>query len=393
VIRPRLKMARRAITQGQQQQQPGLREAPQVAPQSTQQQAPRTNAQANNIYRPGPTAANGPTSPAQSPSQVSSNRPGWMPVYAGARPAIDRDSGRSISGGPTGVTMENAGDKLGEWADRGYTGAVATPADPNEMPTQMNPEDATYADFESGGEVEPKSNEELINDMVRQYLEGAGNVDTTEQEALIEQRIKEQLNMDLMNQRASAGASGFEASGSLVGMDADIRRQAGMDAVDQILGARGDAQRDAYDRAMGAAGVNLDERRQAADEEMRRMQFEALNRWLESQGAETMPDEGGGGSGGDIIDGILNPDGEGVRLPGMNPAPGHDGEQASAGGLPDDVASSAFSSATEANEPPGGGDPNGTYTDENGTIWNLYLVDGTFEDGTWVKVRTNAASI
>jgi hypothetical protein len=280
-------MARKAITQGQQtQQQPGLRDAPQVAPQSTQQQRPRTNAQTNAIYRPGPSAANGPTSPAQSPSQVSGSSPGWMPVYAGARPA--RVGGGSISGAPTGVTMENVGEKLTEWKDRGYTGSTELPADPNDLPLG---DDATQTTGDYVEQPAEKSNEEMINDLVRQYLEQAGNVDTTEQEALIEQRIKEQLNMDLMNQRAAAGASGFESSGALIGMDADIRRQAGTDAVEQILGARRDAEQDAFDRATGAAGMNLAERKQAYEEWKAQEQLDALNRWLDSEGG------GGGGDG------------------------------------------------------------------------------------------------
>jgi hypothetical protein len=271
-------MARRAINQGQQ-QQPGLREAPQQANQSTQTQRPQVNAQTNAVYRPGPTSGTRPGSgsaavtPTQAGIQTSSFRP------------VTRPGG--ISGAPTGVTMENAGDKLSEWADRGYTGSVALPADPADLPADDLESKGTY----EGEQPPEKSNEEMINDLVRQYLEQAGNVDTTEQEALIEQRIKEQLNMDLMNQRASAGASGFEASGSLIGMEGDIRRQAGTDAVEQILGARRDAEQDAFDRATGAAGMNLAERKQAYEEWKAQEQLDALNRWLDSEGG------GGGGDG------------------------------------------------------------------------------------------------
>lgn len=396
-------MARKAITQQAQQggSQPGMRDAPQVAQQSNQGPAPTTQARARAIYRPGPTAAG---SGAQAPSQTSSgggfatpgSGPGWSGFQTSAYQPVTRPGG--ISGGPTGVTMENAGDVLREWGDRGYTGANEVPADPADLVGQMDEDGATYVDGEleyaegTEGFEDNKSEEELIADMVRQYLEGVGNIDTTEQEALINEQMQEKLAMDLMNQRAAAGASGFEASGSLIGMEGDTRRGAARDATGARLDARRQAEEDAFGRAMGVAGLSQDERKMAFEEWKAQQQFDALNRWLESQGAEGAA-EGGGGpdSGGDLINSILNPDGAGVRLPGMNPAPTYEG--ATAGGLPDDVAESAFSSASESSTAPGNGDPAGTYTDENGVMWNLYLVDGTFEDGTWVKVRTNARRV
>jgi hypothetical protein len=395
VIRPRLKMARKAITQqAQQGQQPGMRDAPQVANQSNQGPAPTTQARARAIYRPGP-AAGGAQAPSQTANRPAPGLPGFQTL---AYQPVTRPGG--ISGGPTGVTMENAGDVLREWGDRGYTGVNEVPADPNDLPGQMDPEDATYVDGEleyaegTEGFEDNKSEEQLIADMVRQYLEGVGNIDTTEQEALINEQMQEKLAMDLMNQRAAAGASGFEASGSLIGMEGDTRRGAARDATGARLDARRQAEEDAFGRAMGVAGLSQDERKMAFEEWKAQQQFDALNRWLESQGAEGTAGGGGGpDSGGDLINSILNPDGAGVRLPGMNPAPGYDGETATAGGLPDDVAESAFSSASESSTAPGRGDPAGTYTDENGVMWNLYLVDGTFEDGTWVKVRTNATRV
>jgi hypothetical protein len=368
-------MARRAINQGQQ-QQPGLREAPQQANQSTQRQRPQVNAQTNAVYRPGPTsgARPGSGSAAVTPTQAGIQTAAFRPV---TRPG-------GISGAPTGVTMENAGDKLSEWADRGYTGSVALPADPADLPTE--PENLGTTDLPDQPE---KSNEEMINDLVRQYLEQAGNVDTTEQEALIEQRIKEQLNMDLMNQRASAGASGFEASGSLIGMEGDIRRQAGTDAVEQILGARTQAERDAFERATGAAEMNMNERKQAYEEWKAKEQLDALNRWLESQGADPVSEGGGGGGGGgDVIDNFLDPDGNGTpQVPGFNDAPGYDGELANSEGLNEGTVDRLGSEATEANSAPDTYMRTETYVDDNGDVWNLYET----ENG-WVKVRAEGAT-
>jgi hypothetical protein len=136
-----------------------------------------------------------------------------------------------------------------------------------------------------GGGEDSRSNEEMINDLVRQYLAG-GPADTAEQEALIRQQIEQDLAMSLRDQRASAGASGFEASGALIGAEGDTRRRANMDATDQILGARSKAEEDAFERAMTAAGLDQEERAMAIDERMRQLQLDALNAWIESQGGD-----------------------------------------------------------------------------------------------------------
>lgn len=297
MIRPRLKMARRAITQQQQGQQPGMRDAPQVANQSSQGPAPTTQARARAIYRPGP-AAGGAQAPSQTANRSGPGLPGFQTL---AYQPVTRPGG--ISGGPTGVTMENAGDVLREWGDRGYTGVNEVPADPNDLPGQIDEDGATYVDGEleyaegTEGFEDNKSEEQLIADMVRQYLEGVGNIDTTEQEALINEQMQEKLAMDLMNQRAAAGASGFEASGSLIGMEGDTRRGAARDATGARLDARRQAEEDAFGRAMGVVDVSSEQRRLALEEERTKWQMEALDRWLESQGAGGAGGDGEGGSG------------------------------------------------------------------------------------------------
>lgn len=364
-------MARKAITQQAQQggSQPGMRDAPRVANQSNQGPAPTTQGRARAIYRPGPAAgsAQGPaggvgTAPA---GHSGSNRVGLPGFQTTAFQPVTRPGG--ISGGPTGVTMENAGDKLSEWVDRGYTGATEVPGDPNDLPGQMDPEDATwgdtgaeYAEGTEGYEAN-KSEEELIADMVRQYLEGVGNIDTTEQEALINEQMQEKLAMDLMNQRAAAGASGFEASGSLVGMEGDIRRSAARDATGARLDARQQAEEDAFGRAMGVVDVSSEQRRLALEEERTKWQMEALDRWLESQGAEGAGGEGGGGGpGGTRPDrplGDMTPD---VFDPDATEDPGDPYKfAASADELP------------EGSERVGGDDSNDFYRAPDGT---MYLV-------------------
>jgi hypothetical protein len=86
-------------------------------------------------------------------------------------------------------------------------------------------------------------------------------------------------------------------------MEGDTRRGAARDATGARLDARRQAEEDAFGRAMGVAGLSQDERKMAFEEWKAQQQFDALNRWLESQGAEGAGGEGGGS--------LLDQDGDG----------------------------------------------------------------------------------
>jgi hypothetical protein len=289
---------------------------------------------------------------------------------------------RALQSAPTNVTMDNAAETLPGWAKGGGVPGFKLPATPGNMPGGgMGTGSVDLPGEGYDPNPDSRTNEEMINDLVRQYLAG-GPADTAEQEALIKKQIEQELGMDLMNQRAAAWSSGIEASGALIGAEGDIRRGANMDATEQILGARSKAEEDAFERAMQAAGLDRQERQMAIDERMRQLQLDALNAWVESQGGE-IADSGGADPGGAIA-GLLDPDGNGVsQVPGFNQGPSQELANADDVEITDEMGASA----TEASSAPGTYGRTATWVDNGGSVWNMYET----ENG-WVKVRAEGAA-
>lgn len=140
------------------------------------------------------------------------------------------------------------------------------PADTGGAPAQAeSPAPATQDDIDA-----------MIRELVANQLRGAGQADTTEEEALIRQQMQGQVGSSLVNSRARAGRGGFQASGAQMGIEGDLNRAAEMDALDQILGLRRTEDQRSIDNATQAVTTEQGMRNAAANDALRRMALEAL---------------------------------------------------------------------------------------------------------------------
>lgn len=143
----------------------------------------------------------------------------------------------------------------------------------------------------------PSSNEEFnaqIRAMLEKLVGGEGmKVNTAEEEALIKELMQDRLGQGLVEQRARMGRAGFGASGALAAMEGDVRRQAGQQATQETLALRRQAEQDAIANAMKAVGVDIDVRKQAGQEFFDQQFLDALKSALGME--TTAPDSGGVG--------------------------------------------------------------------------------------------------
>jgi len=119
--------------------------------------------------------------------------------------------------------------------------------------------------------------DQQLRALIANRIGAAGNVDTSGEEALIQDMMQRQLGEQLVNQRASMGRAGFSGIGA---MEGDIQRQAALDAQREILGLRRTEDQRAFDNAMRAAGTDLDFRQFGSNDEIRRAQLQALQDYL-----------------------------------------------------------------------------------------------------------------
>jgi len=101
-------------------------------------------------------------------------------------------------------------------------------------------------------EPPPFDPEAAANDYIEEML--TGTVPTEEAEALIREMIQDKTEMGLRDARAGMGRAGLASSGAMQAGEADIRRAAGQQASEAILGYQDRAR--AEERAMREAGLD-----------------------------------------------------------------------------------------------------------------------------------------
>lgn len=281
MIRPRLATAKKAIRQPLSQQQTGgtpTYQAPQVAAQSSAQ-APTTNTQTNAVYRP----IGGGTAPAAG-TNIAPISAGANIARAGVSSASLNNIARPTMGDQSSLDRFYTDVRQGN--EYGFTNTLPGVSAGDAPPPYLRGEEQTpTANVDVAQPEADRSSQEILMDLVRERLAGLDGAGISDEErALIEEQVNNKLGGDLRNQRASAGASGFEASGALMGMEGDIRRSAALDAVNQITAANEREQRQAYEEAMGLLGAQNDERRLAFEEQYRQDWIDALNAWLAGEG-------------------------------------------------------------------------------------------------------------
>jgi hypothetical protein len=149
--------------------------------------------------------------------------------------------------------------------------------------------------------------DQMIRDFLSGQLRNAGQANTAEEEALIQQQIERSMGQGLVNQRARAGRAGMGMSGALMAQEGDIRRAASMDALDQILGLRRSEEQRGIENAMGAISAETGMRSAAANDALRRMALEALQAEMGLDAEVGAGDAGVGFVGGESGAPVWNP--------------------------------------------------------------------------------------
>ncbi len=126
---------------------------------------------------------------------------------------------------------------------------------------------------------------QAVADLLMGQIQGASNVDTTADEALINEQMGDQIGGALVDQRASMGRSGFGSSGAMAAMEGDLQRTARQQGLEDVLGLRRTEDQRAQDNASRAIGNDIDMRGQAEDEFFNRAMLDTLNSALGVEGA------------------------------------------------------------------------------------------------------------
>lgn len=252
---------------------------------------------------------------------------------------------------------------------------------PNIPAAQMEQEGTTTAMAGSDLTAAPpppkddRSVEQMVEDLVRNRLAGADNIDTSQEDALIRELMQQDIGGGRVGNRAAMGARGFAESGAALAMGADIERAARQSAIEQMLGVRQREEDQAWREAMDAAGVNVDYERLGIDEmeaDARLQLLEALLRGDDGGAAAAPPatDTGNGGgnpwtSAGQAALGVVDPQGESTlatTAPGAEPA--------------------EAASTPEVSSIPKDYDETKKYVDEDGNTWMMYHTPNG-----WVKYQ------
>lgn len=112
----------------------------------------------------------------------------------------------------------------------------------------------------------PATIDQREEDFIRSLLEGASNVDTSEQEKLIRELMGDQMGQSLADQRASMGRAGFGSSGALGAIEGDVMRKARQGESQAILDERERAKQEAIQNALSGVGADVNLREAGMNE-------------------------------------------------------------------------------------------------------------------------------
>ncbi len=236
------------------------------------------------------------------------------------RPRDPRQPAPTVGAGPQTPTVTSPADARAQQAAE----AAAKDA------AKQKAADATreWQRFHPGQAYSPPSViDQDEEDFVRSLLEGAGNVDTSDEEQAIRDASDRLMGRNLVDARARGGR--FGAMGAQGAIEGDIRNQAAQQESQQIIDARTKAQQQAIDNAL--KGIGADEGLRSAGEDA--AIFDMIMDILDNPPPASGSDDGGGGLL-DTLNKNLNDPHTALRPNGRQPLPaGFDRSQAVDGGL------------------------------------------------------------
>jgi hypothetical protein len=224
--------------------------------------------------RPVPMAAPKPIAARIGFGGPSAQQPAYTPGGKAPAPRTDLAGRLGASAGqqaavgvaPGGTGFAPVAGAVGGGQGSGDFGNGTPPPMPPKAP--LTPEQAAQSE-------QDKMDQE-IRDFVRSRIGAAGNVDTTEEEALITRQMEGKLGEGLVDARARGGRAGFGMSGAQQAVEGDVRGAASRSALDQILGLRRGEEQRAIENATSAIGTEQGMRSAASADALRRMVLESL---------------------------------------------------------------------------------------------------------------------
>lgn len=237
------------------------------------------------------------TKAAPAPTTARKKRPTATTVQPD--PAQSTAGGSLHPAGPTGsgpVSFNNVGvtGNLEDGLQKGppKQNAATTTVDPNATGPSASTGGHAPAPNDSGAAYQPPppSTDDLINQFVQGNL--GAKADTTEAEKAFQDQENAKLGAHLYDQRASLGAAGFGASGMGVALENDARARAARDVASGLTDIRRQAEQDVYNRGLGAAGLDIQEKDAAQREADARARDQVIASLLGGDGAVTDPASG-----------------------------------------------------------------------------------------------------
>lgn len=221
-----------------------------------------------------------------------------QPIVSGAFiPKKQPPAGSAVAGTQTGTGLNGTPTFTG-------TGASgSTQVDPNQRATgTVAPNTPTGNDAATN--AAPKSFEQQSEDFISSLMQGAGNPDTSAQDAMIQQQEAAKEGKDVVNQRASMGRAGFGASGAMGAMEGDVRRKDSAQAAQDQLTYDTQQKQQSINNASNALTLDAQTKQAAMDQAMQQeiMKMIAANDQPTPTPTPT-PDAGGGGGGGGTVAG------------------------------------------------------------------------------------------
>ncbi len=141
-----------------------------------------------------------------------------------------------------------------------------------EEENQQNLADANHNGIPDADETIDDKQNEFINSL----YDDVNNVDTTEEERVINEQMQRLMGQGLVGARARGGAAGMASSGAMLAAEGGIRAKSATDTSGQILDARHKAKQQAIENAFGGGESDIALREQDRKEAFDDLLFDFL---------------------------------------------------------------------------------------------------------------------
>lgn len=202
------------------------------------------------------------------------------------------------------------GQQVGAMSGNGAS--TGTAAGTGQQQTQPVKDDTTPQMSDNlGDNADPqRSIDEMQQELMRQLLGGAGNVDTSAGDALLHQQFHDQQQKQLVDQRARMGRGGWGSSGALGALEGDTMRQSAQAESQARLDFDNKQKQQAIENALSSVGADVSLRGATTAEEQAQRQDAMMKMVLDMFGGDQGTGSEGQDGGFQEIDADTNHDGK-----------------------------------------------------------------------------------